>query len=294
MSEASLLIEAPPEGGTNRRGFVLHTLRHRPAAVIGTTILVLVALGAILAPLIAPYGLHTQVGPVFGHPSWSHPLGLDDGGIDMVTLLMWGARVSLVVGFAATLVSMLIGGAVGVIAGYFGGWIDTLLMRPIDVLLAFPALLLAIAIIAIVGPGSVVALMAIAVIYLPILSRVVRGSVLITREQAYVAGARARGASSLAIMLGHVLPNSVGPVLAQASVLTAFAIQIQAALSFLGLGAQPPTPELGLMLYEGRDVLTQAPWVEIFPGLALALATLAFTLFGNGLSARLAVRRRAT
>jgi peptide/nickel transport system permease protein len=123
---------------------------------------------------------------------------------------------------------------------------------------------------------------------------VVRSSVLVVREQGYVVGARARGASPISIMLGHVLPNSIGPVLAQASVLTAFAIQIQAALSFLGLGAQPPTPELGLMLYEGRDVLTQAPWVEIYPGVTLAIATLAFTLLGNGLSARLAVRKRAT
>ena len=193
---------------------------------------------------------------------------------------------------ASVAISLLVGVPLGLIAGYFGGWLDTVLMRPIDVLLAFPALLLAIAVIAIVGPGSNVALVAIAVIYLPILSRVVRSSVLVTREQGYVAGARARGASPTKIMLGHILPNSIGPVLAQASVLIAFAIQIQAALSFLGLGAQPPTAELGLMLYEGRDVLTQAPWVEIYPGLTLALATLAFTLLGNGLAARLAVRKR--
>jgi len=153
VSDVTMLIEAPPEGGTSRRGFVLRTLRHRPAAVIGTTILVLVAVGAILAPLIAPYGLHEQVGPVFGRPSWSHPLGLDDGGIDMLTLLMWGARVSLVVGFAATFVSMAIGGAIGVLAGYFGGWVDTVLMRITDYFLVIPDVPLMIVVAAIWGPS---------------------------------------------------------------------------------------------------------------------------------------------
>ena len=153
MSQASLQIEAPVEGGENRRGFVIHTLRHRPAAVIGAAILVLVALGAILAPWIAPYPLHEQVGAVFAHPSWHHPLGLDDGGIDMVTLLMWGARVSLVVGFAATLVSMAIGGAIGVLAGYFGGWVDTVLMRITDYFLVLPDVPLMIVVAAIWGPS---------------------------------------------------------------------------------------------------------------------------------------------
>jgi peptide/nickel transport system permease protein len=261
--------------------------------VLGLAIGLFLVLIAILAPVLAPHdpnAIDSQ--RVIAAPTAEFPFGSDALGRDVLSRVMYALRVSLAVAVASVFISLVVGVPLGLVAGYFGGWVDTVLMRPIDVLLAFPALLLAIAIIAIVGPGSVVALMAIAVIYLPILSRVVRSSVLVVREQGYVAGARARGASPLAIMFGHALPNSIGPVLAQASVLTAFAIQIQAALSFLGLGAQPPTAELGLMLYEGRDVLTQAPWVEIYPGVTLALATLAFTLFGNGLSARLAVRRR--
>jgi len=255
---------------------------------LGAVLLVI----AVLAPILAPHdpnAIDSQ--RVIAAPTLEFPFGSDALGRDVLSRVLYALRVSLAVAVASVLISAVVGVPLGLIAGYFGGWVDTLIMRPIDILLAFPALLLAIAIIAIVGPGSIVALMAIAVIYLPILSRVVRSSVLIVREQGYVIGARDRGGSSVRILLGHVLPNSIGPVLAQASVLTAFAIQIQAALSFLGLGAQPPTAELGLMLYEGRDVLTQAPWVEIFPGLALAVATLAFTLFGNGLSARLAVRK---
>jgi peptide/nickel transport system permease protein len=181
------------------------------------------------------------------------------------------------------LLAMLVGIPVGVLAGYAGGWADMLLMRGIDLLLAFPALLLAISLIAILGPGTLVALIAIAVIYVPIMARVVRSSVLVVRGQPYVIGARARGASHLAIIRGHVLPNAIGPVLVQASVLMAFAIVIEAALSFLGLGSQPPTPELGLMLAEGNDFVTQAPWVEVFPGLAIAVTVLAFNLIGDGL-----------
>src|SRR5262249_49892478 len=139
MSEASLFVHAPPEGGTGRRGFVLRTIRHQPVALGAALFLAACTAIAILAPWIAPYALHEQVGPVFGHPSWHHPLGLDDGGIDMVTLLIWGMRVSLVVGFAATFVSMVIGGTVGVVAGYFGGGIDNLLMRITDYFLVIPA-----------------------------------------------------------------------------------------------------------------------------------------------------------
>jgi peptide/nickel transport system permease protein len=160
-------------------------------------------------------------------------------------------------------------------------------MRPIDMLLALPALLLAVALIAIVGPGSLIALLAIAIIYVPILARVIRSSTLVVGAQTYVEGARARGASSTSIMVRHVLPNALGPAIVQASVLMGFALQIEAALSFLGLGAQPPTPSLGEMLADGRNVLTQAPWVEIFPGLAIAITVLAFNLVGDGLRERL-------
>jgi peptide/nickel transport system permease protein len=165
--------------------------------------------------------------------------------------------------------------------------VDTVIMRPVDMLLALPALLLAIALIAIVGPGTSIALIAISVIYVPILARVIRSSTLVVTSQTFIEAARARGASPRRIVVRHVLPNAIGPAIVQASVLMGFALAIEAALSFLGLGAQPPTPSLGVMLADGRDVLTQAPWVEIFPGLAIAITVLAFNLIGDGLRERL-------
>jgi peptide/nickel transport system permease protein len=165
-------------------------------------------------------------------------------------------------------------------------------MRPLDLLLALPAMLLAVALIAIVGPGTLVVLLAIALLYVPILARVMRSSVLTVKTEPYVDGARSRGASELAILTRHVLPNSLGPSLVQASVLMAFALQIEASLSFLGLGVQPPTPSLGRMISEGRDVLVQAPWVSIFPGLAIVVAVLAFNLIGDGLRRRIEAEGR--
>jgi peptide/nickel transport system permease protein len=160
-------------------------------------------------------------------------------------------------------------------------------MRPVDLLLALPALLLAISLISIVGPGQLVALFAIATIYLPILARVVRSSVLAVSREVYVEGARARGVSHFRTIWSHVVPNAIGPAVVQASVLAGFALQIEAALSFLGLGAQPPTPSLGLMLADGYQVLQQAPWADIYPGLAIAVTVVAFNLVGDGLRARL-------
>ncbi|HET7353523.1 MAG TPA: ABC transporter permease [Gaiellaceae bacterium] len=285
MSEASLLIEAPPEGGTNRRGFVLHTLRHRPAAVIGTTILVLVALGAILAPVIAPYGLHEQVGPVFGRPSWSHPLGLDDGGIDMVTLLMWGARVSLVVGFAATFVSMAIGGTIGVLAGYFGGWVDTVLMRITDYFLVIPDVPLMIVVAAIWGPSLFHIIIVIGILLWTSTARVIRAQVKSVRERVYVKRARALGAGHTRIVLKHVLPQ-VAPLLIANTVLTvAVAIFDETALSFLGLG-DPSTTSLGRVIenaFQRAAISSGAWWAIVWPGALVTLIILGCSLVGGAL-----------
>ncbi len=255
---------------------------------IGLVILGVLVLMAISAPLIAPHDPEAiESGRILGSPNLRHPFGSDALGRDVLSRVIFAFRVSLSVAVGSVLLSFLIGVPIGLVAGYYGGALDTLLMRPVDLLLALPALLLAVAMIAIVGPGSLIALIAIAIIYLPILARVIRGSTLVVETQAYVEGARARGASNRTIMLRHVLPNAVGPAIVQASVLMGFALQIEAALSFLGLGAQPPTPSLGLMLAEGRDVMTQAPWVEVFPGLAIAITVLAFNFVGDGLRARL-------
>jgi peptide/nickel transport system permease protein len=274
---------AGPARSVRRGGSLAGRLGGREG-VIGWSLLALLVLIALLAPVLAPHSPEAiDDSRVFGFPGLGHPLGSDDLGRDVLSRILFAYRVSLGIAVGSVGLAMLVGIPLGVLAGYAGGWVDLLLMRGVDLLLAFPALLLAISLIAILGPGSGVALLAIAVIYVPIMARVVRGSVLVVRNQPYVAGARARGVSHLRIVWGHVLPNAIGPALVQASVLTAFAIVIEASLSFLGLGAQPPTPELGLMLAEGNNYLTQAPWVEIFPGLAISLTVFAFNMIGDGL-----------
>ncbi|MEO5940572.1 MAG: ABC transporter permease [Candidatus Limnocylindrales bacterium] len=252
--------------------------------VIVTTLILI----AILAPVIAPHDPESiSSDRILGAPTIDHPFGSDSLGRDVLTRVIFAFRVSLLVAVGSVFVAFAIGAPLGLIAGFRGGWVDGLVMRPIDLLLSLPALLLAVALIAIVGPGALIALLAISIIYLPIVTRVVRSSVLTVRELPYVDGARARGVSEISIMIRHVLPNSMGPALVQGTVLMGFAIQIEAALSFLGLGAQPPTPSLGIMLSDGRDVLTLAPWVEFYPGLALALVILGFNLVGDGLRRRL-------
>jgi len=220
---------------------------------------------------------------VLAPPDWAHPFGSDALGRDVLSRVIYGLRASLAVSVAAVLGSLVLAVPLGLLAGYFGRWVDAGISRTLDLILVFPAMLLAITFIAVLGPGSAIAAIAIAVIYLPILARVMRTSTLIVARNDYIAGARARGASHLRVIVGHVLPNAVGPVVVQASVLSAFALQLEAGLSFLGLGTQPPTPSLGGMLAEGREVLTQAPWVGIFPGLAIVVAVLGFTFLGEGL-----------
>jgi peptide/nickel transport system permease protein len=294
MTNVAPLIEAPAETVSTRRGFLLRTLRRRPAAVIGTVILVLVALVAILAPWIAPYGLHTQVGPVFGHPSWRHPFGLDDGGIDMVTLLMWGARVSLVVGFAATFVSMAIGGAVGVVAGYFGGWVDTLLMRITDYFLVIPDVPLMIVVAAIWGPSLFHIIIVIGILLWTSTARVIRAQVKSVRERVYVKRARALGAGHTRIVLRHVLPQ-VAPLLIANTVLTvAVAIFDETALSFLGLG-DPSTTSLGQVIehaFERAAISSGAWWAIVPPGALVAVIILGCSLTGGALEDALNPRLR--
>jgi peptide/nickel transport system permease protein len=262
--------------------------------VAGMVILAILVAIALLAPWIAPHDPEAiETGRVLGRPDPAHPFGSDALGRDVLSRVLFAYRVSLLVAVGSVVSALAVGVPLGLVAGYRGGWVDMVLMRPLDLLLALPAMLLAVSLIAILGPGTLIALIAIAVIYLPILARVVRGSVLAVRTEAYVEGARARGVGQLRVMGRHVLPNSVGPAIVQASILMGFALQIEAALSFLGLGTQPPTPSLGVMLADGRDVLAQAWWVEVFPGLAIAVAVLAFVLIGDGLRARFDPRRLA-
>jgi peptide/nickel transport system permease protein len=280
----STTLNKPSAAGAQARRRPLTARLGGREGLTGWTILAVLVLVAILAPLLAPHDPEAiDSAKILTGPSGTHLFGTDDLGRDVLSRVLYAYRVTLSIAVGSVLLAMLIGIPIGILAGYAGGWTDLVLMRGIDLLLAFPALLLAISLIAILGQGATVALFAIAIIYIPIMARVVRSSVLVVRGQPYVSGARARGVSHLQVIRGHVLPNSIGPALVQASVLMAFAIVIEAALSFLGLGSQPPTPELGLMLAEGNNYLSQAPWVEIFPGLAIAVTVLAFNLVGDGL-----------
>ena len=294
MSESSFFVEAPAEAGTTRRGSVLWTLRRQRAAMAGAAFLIGVTPMAIFAPWIAPYGLHEQVGPVFGAPSWKHLLGLDDGGIDMVTLLIWGTRTSLIVGFAATFVSMVIGGTIGVVAGYYGGHTDNVLMRITDYFLVIPDVPLMIVVAAIWGPSLFHIIIVIGILLWTSTARVIRAQVKSVRERVYVKRARALGAGHTRIVVRHVLPQ-VAPLLVASTVLTiAVAIFDETALSFLGLG-DPSTISLGRMIenaFERAAISTGAWWAIVPPGVVVTLLILACSLVGGALEDALNPRLR--
>ncbi len=278
----------------SRRGIVWETVKRRPSAAVGAGVLLVVVLGAVLAPVLAPYDLHKQVGPVFGHPSWSHPLGLDDGGIDMVTLLMWGARISLVVGFAATFVSMVIGGTIGVAAGYFGGKVDTVLMRITDYFLVIPDVPLMIIVAAIWGPSLFHIVIVIGILLWTSTARVIRAQVKSVRERVYVKRARSLGASHTRVVFRHVLPQ-VAPLLIANTVLTiAVAIFDETALSFLGLG-DPSRISLGKVIenaFQRAAISTGAWWAIVPPGALVAVIILGCSLLGGTIEDALNPRLR--
>jgi peptide/nickel transport system permease protein len=247
---------------------------------------IVLALGvvALFGAALAPYEPNAMDFTVrFAPPSWAHPFGTDDFGRDVFSRVLHGASVSFQVAFIAVGISGLAGIALGLTAGYRGGWVDEVIMRVMDVLFAFPAVLLAITVMAILGRGVENAMIAIAIVYAPIFARVTRGAVISVRDREFVMAARALGQSQTRIMLRHVLPNALGPIIVQTSLSLAFAILAEAALSFFGLGTQPPDPSWGRMLSEGRGFLQQAPWMGIFPGLAIMVSVLGFNTLGDGL-----------
>jgi peptide/nickel transport system permease protein len=283
LQEPGLLADSEP--ARSRGGLLWDVVRNSPSAALGVFVLGVFVVLAVLAPVIAPYGLHEQVGPVYGHPSWSHPLGLDDGGVDMVTLLMWGARISLVVGFAATLVSIVIGGTVGLLAGYFGKWVDTVLMRITDYFLAIPDVPLMIVVAAIWGPSLFHIVVVIGVLLWTGTARVVRAQVKSVRERAYVKRSRSLGAGNLRIIVRHVLPQ-IAPLLIANTVLTiAVAVFDETALSFLGLG-DPSRISLGKVIenaFQRTAISSGAWWAIVPPGAAVALLILACSLIGRAM-----------
>lgn len=259
-------------------------LRKNRLAVVGGVLLSVFVVMALFAPLLTPYDpLEQDLYNRLQSPSFDHPFGTDDFGRDILSRVIYGSRVSLRIGLVAVVIALALGTAIGLVAGYWGGLLDQLLMRVMDLLLAFPSILLAIGIVAILGPGLENAMLAVGLVAVPQYARLVRASALSVREMDYVQASRALGAGHTRILLVAVLPNCLAPLIVQATLGLATSILDAAGLSFLGLGAQPPIPEWGAMLSNGRELIVRAPWVLFFPGMAIFLTVLAFNLFGDGL-----------
>jgi peptide/nickel transport system permease protein len=262
----------------------LRTFLSRPTAVFGGVVLLAMVLLALFAPWIAPYDpLATSFSMVRKAPSAAHWFGTDEVGRDLLSRVIWGARASLSAGVIAVVISVGVGVPIGMLAGYLGGWVDAVIGRLTDAMLAVPFLILAIALAAFLGPSLGNAMIAIGVTATPIFVRLARGQVLAARAEDWVEAARAIGNPPLRILLRHILPNILPPVMVQATLAVAAAIIAEASLSFLGLGQQPPAPSWGSMLNTAQRFLTQAPWMAIYPGIAIFLTVLAFNLFGDGL-----------
>ncbi len=304
-AEPNILTKLDAEGlsskSTSMWQTTLHRLFRRRSAVAGLIILGILVLTAIFAPLIAPYDptismldmdppqrIKARTAPcihLLGCPADQpqHLAGIDGNIRDQFSRLVYGARLSLMIGFSTVTFAIIIGTVLGALAGYFGGWIDNSIMRVMDVLLAFPSLLLAIAIVTVLGPGLINALLAIGIVSIPSYARVMRASVLSVREMDFVSATRSLGGSTYEILFKCILPNALTPLIVQGTLGIASAILDAAALSFLGLGAQPPTPEWGSMLGSERNQVFTAPHLVFYPGLAIMLTVLSFNLIGDGL-----------
>jgi peptide/nickel transport system permease protein/dipeptide transport system permease protein len=260
-------------------------LRQNKAAIAGLVIIVVFVAVAILAPLIAPMDPVAQNIGIRKSPPFSGfgLLGTDDLGRDLLSRIIYGARLSMTIGIVSVGIAMIGGVALGTVSGFYGGLFDRIVMRFIDIMLAFPYVLLTIVIVAVLGPSLTNAMIAIGISQMPRYVRLVRASVLAEKEADYVLAERSLGTGDVELMFGSILPNSLAPVIVQATLGVGEAILSSAALSFLGLGAQPPTPEWGLMIASSREFVTSAWWIVTFPGIATLLAVLGFNLFGDGL-----------
>ena len=251
---------------------------------IGFVVALVVVAAALLGPWLAPYDpLIQSIRERFQGPSARHLLGTDNFGRDTLSRILHGYRTSVLVSLAAVAFATVVGGVLGLLGAYWGGWRDRVIMRVMDVLLAFPIILLAIAVLAVLGPGSFNTGLAIGIVYTPVFARLARGPALTVLSWDYVAAARALGGGAARVLGKHVAPNIMAPILVQTTLSLSTAILVEASLSFLGLGTQPPTPSLGLMLSESRGTMLLSPWVSVFSGLAILLASFGFNLFGDGL-----------
>lgn len=263
---------------------VMKSLKRNKMAILGLIILLLLVLLAILADVVAPYDYYKQdLRNAFQYPSSEHIFGTDEFGRDIFSRVVYGARISLVVGFVSVGIALVIGGLLGAISGFYGGKIDNIIMRVMDVLLAIPQTLLAIAIVAALGAGLINLMIAVGISSIPNYARIVRASVMTIRGEEYIEAARASGTSDAKIITMHILPNCVAPVIVQVTLGIAGAILTAAGMSFIGLGIQPPVPEWGNMLSSGRDYIREYAYMTMFPGLAIIITVLCLNLLGDGL-----------
>jgi ABC-type dipeptide/oligopeptide/nickel transport system permease subunit len=270
-------------------------LKRNRSALAGAVVIAAFIILAVAAPLLAPYD---PIAQDYDHlregPTLAHPFGTDNFGRDILSRVIYGTRVSLTVGFLGTLLGVTLGVLIGLLAGYYGGWVDSLLMRLLDIQLAFPGILLAIAIIAVLGVGTQNVVIAIGIFSVPVFARVLRGSILTLKQLDFVMAAKAIGVSDRRLMLIHLMPNALAPILVLSTLRLGTAILTAASLSFLGLGVKPPTAEWGSMLSDGRQFLQLAPHIAIFPGLAILVIMLALNLLGDGLRDALDPRLRSS
>jgi ABC-type dipeptide/oligopeptide/nickel transport system permease subunit len=284
MSMATPELASPHVAERRRLRLLGKRFMRRPMAVGGLVVVSGFVIMAIFAPLLAPYpASFTDFNAVLAHPSSQHLLGTDDLGHDVLSRLIWGARASMLVGVLSTLLGMTIAVPIGLLAGYYRGWVDTVIARITDVLLAFPFLILAVGLAAILGPSLLNATLALGIATVPGFIRIARGETLALREEDYVPAAVLNGANDATIIFRHILPNMTNTLIVQATLTIPSAIVGEAILSFLGLGVQPPASSWGTMLQEAEPYLTQAPRLAVYPGIAIMLAALAFNVLGDGL-----------
>ena len=262
----------------------LGQIRRNSKAMLGLSIVLGLILIAIFAPLVAPYDPEAISGAnKVQSPTLQHPFGTDNFGRDIFSRVLYGARISIYVGLMTVGISISAGVPLGLVAGYYGGLVDEVVMRIMDAMMSFPPILLALVIMAALGPNLTNVLLALGFVYTPYLARVTRSSTLETVNKEYVQAAEARGEGDLFILFKEVMPNTLAPVIVQASISFAFAILAEAALSFLGMGTQPPTPSWGLMINSGRGFMQTAPWMLLFPAIAIGLTVVGFNMLGDGL-----------
>lgn len=277
-------VTATPAAATPPSRGIFRLLVDNKVTLAGMIVLTVVAVVAVLGPVLAPFGVNeTDSRNALQSPSGAHWFGTDDLGRDVFSRVLVATQVSMLVAVVSVTFALVLGVAIGIVSGYRRGWLDTILMRSVDVMFAFPVLLLALAIVAILGPGLPTTMLAIGIVYTPIFARVARASTLSVSVEPFVQASRTMGSGHGLILGRHILPNIIGPIIVQTSLSLAFAILSEAALSFLGLGVQPPQPSWGRMLFDAQGFLNMAWWMSLLPGAAIFLTVLAFNLVGDGL-----------